>query len=360
MPDGSSRVISDDNLSTTPLYPTTTETTTTTTTTTTAVEKCFDTVQSNQIESVEASSIYQGRTLDYGPKFAVDGHVSKTITEFFHSQEERRPWLQLTFTTPFIVTGVEITNRASGSPATYESLKNLEVRIGSKALTKSGEVSTNPLCGIFKGPSTSLAVEQVPCQAPLKGKYLSVQFQDEQADRSMNINEISISCTTQVDTCFDGVRSYQIESVTASTVLRGEMERRGPQLAIDGKISEATDYFYHSEKERQPWLQLTFTTPFIVIGMELTNRNGDSCNRLRNLEVRIGFQALTKSGEVSTNPLCGIFEGPSTALAKEEISCQMPLEGKHILVQLQDEQAARYLSINEIEVTCSVTTSPGK
>ena len=150
---------------------------------------------SNQIENVEASTIYGDDKIKFGPQFAIDGKLSESSGNFYHSDEERQPWLQLTFTSPFSVTGVTITNRASHYPVASERLRNLDVRVGSKALTKSGEVSTNPLCGFFKGPSTSLATEEIPCNTPLTGKYLSVQLHDEQVARVLHINEITVGCT---------------------------------------------------------------------------------------------------------------------------------------------------------------------
>ncbi len=139
-----------------------------------------------------ASTIYQRIEKDFGPQFAINGKLSEGLARFYHSSKEIQPWIQLTFTSPFTVTGVAITNRASTKKDSYERLRNLEVRVGSQPLTREGEVSKNPLCAIFKGPSKSMAKELIPCKTPRKGKYLVVQFQDEQKTRYMNINEIEV------------------------------------------------------------------------------------------------------------------------------------------------------------------------
>jgi hypothetical protein len=106
--------------------------------------------------------------------------------------------------------------------------------------------------------------------------------------------------------------------------------------------------FYHSKAEVQPWLQLEFVEPKVVVGVIFTNRKDNSGERFKNVAVHVGDQPA-KAGALVTNPTCAIFVGPSATGRIEYIYCTKPLRGRYLQVQMRDSSAS-YLQINEIQV----------
>ncbi len=87
---------------------------------------------------------------------------------------------------------VKITNRFDGKQQVAERFRDVKITVGSKSLQKRGQMSKNPQCAIFMGPSSKGAIEEINCLKPLKGKFLIVQFQMIGEKRQLHINEIEV------------------------------------------------------------------------------------------------------------------------------------------------------------------------
>ena len=137
----------------------------------------------------QSSSIWSDNAAKWGPKYAIDGLLSHTSTQFFHSRPEDNPWLQLSFSQTTILTGVVITNRLDGHG---ERLKDVIVRAGLRPLDRSfrGIIKINDKCGMFEGPGETDKLHTINCSSPITAKYVTVQSVGN--DAILQINELDI------------------------------------------------------------------------------------------------------------------------------------------------------------------------
>ena len=120
-----------------------------------------------------------------------------------------------------------------------------------------------------------------------------------------------------------------INEATASSVYAYDHHNYGPQRAI----SEAQ--FYHSKSDDSyPWLQFEFPYPYKVSSLKIINRRNCCGERLRNLEIRAGYEAVQSDfrGQISTNEIVGTFEGPGQD--GEEINIYTDTWAKYLTFQI--------------------------
>ena len=115
----------------------------------------------------QSSSVYgpQGGNVGlWGPQLAWRGGSFNSVG-FFHSQNERNPWLKIKLNRAVVISFVTITNRYDGDGS---RLSNIEIRGGMK------NDLANPVIGNFQGPGQRGLVYQIQV-TPTKVLYLSFQ-----------------------------------------------------------------------------------------------------------------------------------------------------------------------------------------
>ncbi len=136
---------------------------------------------------------------------------------------------------------------------------------------------------------------------------------------------------------------------TGSSILSDAMDLHAPDFAVDGMITQGlSTYFYHSNVgDIVPWFQVEISSHMEVNRVVIVNRH-DCCGaQLVNVGVHIGRDpAISK--ELTTNPICAIFEGPSTNGAVEDIPCEHPMSGQFVIIQLRNPFGSEFLQINEL------------
>jgi hypothetical protein len=61
--------------------------------------------------AIARASSHFGTIDTFGPLLAIDGKVSHIAANFFHSETELQPWLEIAFPNEIKISRVEITNR---------------------------------------------------------------------------------------------------------------------------------------------------------------------------------------------------------------------------------------------------------
>jgi hypothetical protein len=142
----------------------------------------------------------------------------------------------------------------------------------------------------------------------------------------------------------------EVEEITASSTF-GTQDEYGPHFAIDGILSSENRYFLHTNDDTYSWVQIELSQPQMVAGVELFNR-ADCCgDRLRNLEIRAGFDPVPEgtTGDVllTQNARVGYFPGPGVNGGTYEIMFATSQLVQFITLQLTDRN---YLHFNEVKV----------
>ena len=151
-----------------------------------------------------SSSVY-GSNEDHGPHLAIDGRISDTNKDFFHSDSERFPWLQVKLGKEKTISGVTIVNRKDSNGWRFA---DIEVRAGMtevKQLFSGSRIEINPVCGTFEGPGKDGETYTITCKTPIKTKYVTVQivpnveFPKTVPESILQINELTFNeLNTQV------------------------------------------------------------------------------------------------------------------------------------------------------------------
>ena len=118
------------------------------------------------------------------PQFAWDGKVSNGNTDFFHSANEKNPWLRIQLSRPVHIKSITIWGRIS---CCWDRLKNLEIRAGMR------NDLTNQLLATFPGPGERGAKYEFNFHKPTSlAEYITLQIVQDQRT-SLEINEIEIT-----------------------------------------------------------------------------------------------------------------------------------------------------------------------
>ncbi|XP_078384194.1 uncharacterized protein LOC144666681 [Oculina patagonica] len=147
--------------------------------------------------------------------------------------------------------------------------------------------------------------------------------------------------------------------VRCSSVYSGKSSYWGPRFAINGELAANSMYFFHSELENHPWLEVKFPSPVLVSSVTIVNRLNGYQERLRNLEVRAGIEpvpegftaydrGLEGNKKLEVNSRCGHFAGPARNLNEYvTITFDHPTLAQYITLQILDKE---YLQINGIGI----------
>lgn len=133
-----------------------------------------------------------------------------------------------------------------------------------------------------------------------------------------------------------------------------------PKLAINGKCSRNDYFYFHSQHEMHPWLEVRFPSPVLVSSLTIINRINGCWERLRNLEVRAGMSPVPEgftaneggnygAKQLEVNSRCGYFAGPPAEFVYEghEIVFDQPTLAQYITFQILEQG---FLQINGIKI----------
>lgn len=144
-----------------------------------------------------------------------------------------------------------------------------------------------------------------------------------------------------------------------SSVYSENPTKFGPQLAANGKISNNDIFFYHSAKELQPWLEVKLPSPILISSLTIINRQNGWWERLRNLEIRAGMEAVPEgftartrgcdgNKKLEVNSPCGYFAGPAHKSAEGPvIMFDQPVLAQYITLQILE---VGFLQINGLKI----------
>ena len=135
------------------------------------------------------SSVWLNKLYDCGPHLTVDGQISSTWWDFYHSGFDKYAWLQLDFGTLLTVESLSVVMR-SDSCYDRDCFENVGIFVGDEPANY-GQLSHNPQCALFKGPSSAGATVKLTCQEPLLGQYLIIQIIGE-GHTHMMVNEVHV------------------------------------------------------------------------------------------------------------------------------------------------------------------------
>ena len=121
-----------------------------------------------------------------------------------------------------------------------------------------------------------------------------------------------------------------------------------PSNLIDGNPN--TFYASSGTTTVQPWVQLELQPESVVYGVKITNRVNCCGERLSDVEVRVGDEKVTVQSQqgLSSNKLCGTFDGPGTNGEVVRIECSKPIPGMYITIQIKD-RSVKQINIAEVE-----------
>ena len=127
----------------------------------------------------------------WGPEYAIDGKISKGNDEFFHSEVEDYPWIQLELEMcDQELSGITIVAR---SDCCADRLKNIEVRAGMRSVPDGfkGRWGVNTQAAVFAGPATEGQFYRINFGRKIQAKYITIQSLDKGV--SLEINEVMLA-----------------------------------------------------------------------------------------------------------------------------------------------------------------------
>ena len=146
----------------------------------------------------------------------------------------------------------------------------------------------------------------------------------------------------------------------ASSVYTRKESLWGPRFAINGIISADSMYFFHSELERHPWLEVKLPSPVLISSVTIVNRQNCYRERLRNVEVRAGMEPVHEGftsyvrghnadKKLEVNSRWGHFPGLGFRFIPEGhvIKFERPILAQYITLQILE---VGYLQINGIKI----------
>merc|ERR1719206_513502 len=290
------------------------------------------TLEVEDFSSARSSSSYFGAF--YGPLKAIDGEISKTNYNFFGSQMENNPWLEVSMPEGYIK-GVEIVTRCC---CCADRVKNIEFRAGMDSVPNGfkGRLTFNTKVATFVGPANAnLKTYRVDFDESVLAKYVTLQRFGRIGTRvTLEINELRM-ITLRED--FSSARSSS--SYGASY---------GALTAIDGKISEEHRNFFCSQPEDNPWLEVSMPEGFIK-GVEIVTRWGCCADRVKNIEFRAGRESVPIGfkGKLTVNTKVATFVGPADANLKTyRVDFDESVLAKYVTLQRIGTRVT--LEINEV------------
>ena len=117
----------------------------------------------------------------------------------------------------------------------------------------------------------------------------------------------------------------------ASSVYEQEDSTWGPQLAIDGKISNSNHSIYHSNGERNPWLEIDFGGCKTVTLVRIKHRVDCCIERFKNAQLSL----YTENDEKRTNKAQLNFDGPAQANQPTDFDFLTPTNAHGLFLELE-------------------------
>ena len=122
-----------------------------------------------------------------------------------------------------------------------------------------------------------------------------------------------------------------------------------PSNLIDGN---PRSFYASSDTPRAwPWVQIELNVECEVNEVKINNREDCCGGRLSDVEVRVGNEEVTSHDQkgLSTNELCGKFDGPGRNAEVVVIECTTHVTGKYVTIQIKDRTVTA-MNIGEVEV----------
>merc|ERR1712106_1039010 len=139
-------------------------------------------------------------------------------------------------------------------------------------------------------------------------------------------------------------------SVHRPSTMYAALENFGPQLAIDGFVSDYGWHYFATQGQDNPWIEFKLATTKIISSITITlTTHGGSV--FKNVEIRAGMEMVGEADVdsiVNINTVCDIFEGPGVKNTAYTIECTEPIEAKYLTIQIKNVDT--YLQINELQI----------
>ena len=145
-----------------------------------------------------------------------------------------------------------------------------------------------------------------------------------------------------------------------SSVYLNNLDNWASKFAIDGKVSGGNIFYFHSQLEMHPWLEVKLPSPILISSLTIINRKNGFYSRLRNVEVRAGMmpvpEGLTENEngnhnnkQIEVNSRCGLFAGPPSRFISKghTIKFEKPTLAQYITLQILDKGI---LQINGLKI----------
>ena len=135
-----------------------------------------------------------------------------------------------------------------------------------------------------------------------------------------------------------------VSKVTSSTTF-DDKDSYAAINAIDGVAGNLHgSKVFVSKPEKHPWIQLKLREVRYISSILVINRN-EWGNRLRNVEVRVGFNelvpgidsGLTNLVEVEKNSHCSSYEGPGKDNERIVLQCGISIKGRFVSLHMTQE-----------------------
>ena len=145
-----------------------------------------------------------------------------------------------------------------------------------------------------------------------------------------------------------------ISNVSSSTTFDDKASYAATN-AIDGVAGNLHgSKVFVSRSEKHPWIQLKLREARYISSILVINRN-EWGNRLRNVEVRVGFNelvpgidsGLTNIVEVEKNSYCSSYEGPGKDNERIVLQCERSIKGRFVSLHMIQEGI---LNIGDIKI----------
>ncbi len=163
---------------------TTTTATVTTTTTTTTGQQCHE-IKDRITEATGSSS---NGDVSYVPDFAIDGLISETWLDFFHSLHDLHAWFQVEFSNVMTINNLFVVMRYNC--CSDFRFKDVAVYVGNEP-ARPEKVSRNQKCTFYEGPPSNGETLDLVCDAPTSGRYLIIQITNFEREPMM-VNELYV------------------------------------------------------------------------------------------------------------------------------------------------------------------------
>ena len=140
-----------------------------------------------------SSSIgFNGKPENFGPQLAVDGKIVDYAWDWFSTEREVNPWLEVKLSEKTMVSSVTF----QGNPVCcWDLLKNVEVRAGLsrlEAVVPGALLDVNTVCGVFVGPGGRNEELTVGCSPPVESEYITLQMKQTEG-MNLQINELKVN-----------------------------------------------------------------------------------------------------------------------------------------------------------------------